>query len=109
MPFQLSHDFSSAVNFVHEPPFLHHFCSLLSKLAHACPDPPELLLPEKVTGSNYRKTTDYLLQGRSLGRNKRDGQRRTMIHVERNVGKTGGNDTLFDRGFCNVTTVARNR
>lgn len=38
------------------------------------PIPPELLLPEKVTGSNYRKTTDYLVQGRSLGRNKRDDE-----------------------------------
>lgn len=86
MPFQLSHDFSSAVveiSYANLHFSTYHFCALLSNLAHACSDPPpELLLPEKVTGSNYRKITVYLVQGRSLGRNKSDGQRRTMIHLD---------------------------
>lgn len=60
------------------PPFLRP----TANLAHARFDSPKLLPPEKVTGSNHRKITDYLFQGRSLGRNKCDGQRGTMIHMD---------------------------
>lgn len=53
-------------NFVREPPFLRP----TPNLAHARFVPPstELLPAEEVTGSNYRKITDYLFQGRSIKR-----------------------------------------
>lgn len=53
-------------NFVREPPFLRP----TPNLAHARFVPPstELLPAEEVTGSNYRKITDYLFQGRSIRR-----------------------------------------